>query len=78
METYDCAVQREPQLKFIYILTNTTKYNQIQSTSTSHANNIQKHHKPQKQTKIHLQALPCTNWFQIGAYLVPIGSYGVL
>ena len=42
METYDCAVQREPQLKFIYILTNTTKYNQIQSTSTSHANNIQK------------------------------------
>ena len=29
------------------------------------SNNIQKHHKPQKQTKIHLQALPCTNWFHL-------------
>ena len=29
------------------------------------SNNIQKHQKPQKQTNIHLQALPCTNWFHL-------------
>ena len=29
------------------------------------SNNIQKHYKPQKQTKIHLQDLPCTNWFHL-------------
>ena len=41
------------------------------------SNNIQKHHKPQKQTKIHLfHAQTGSIWFQIGSYLVPIGSYG--
>ena len=42
------------------------------------SNNIQKHQKPTKKRKIHVQALPCTNWFHLvpnwflrGSYLVP-------
>ena len=42
------------------------------------SNNIQKHQKPTKNEKIHVQALPCTNWFHLvpnwflhGSYLVP-------
>ena len=32
--------------------------------------------KPQKQTKIHLQALPCTNWFHLVPNWFLPGSYG--
>ena len=39
---------------------------------------IQKHQKPQKQTKIHLQALPCTSWFHLVPNWFLPGSYRFL
>ena len=54
------------QLKLTNTLQNSYQIQSQHQVLLGHgSNNIQKHHKPQKETKIHLQALPCTNWFHL-------------
>ena len=66
------------QLKLTNTYKTPTKYSHNIKFLGHGSNNIQKHHKPQKQTKIHLQALPCTNWFHlVPTWFLP-GSYRFL
>ena len=66
------------QLKLKITYQTPTKSSQNNMFLRHGSNNIQKHQKPKKKRKIHVQALPCTNWFHLvpnwflrGSYLVP-------
>ena len=67
------------ELKLTNTLQNSFQIQSQHQVPRTLSNNIQKHHKAQKQTKIHLQALPCTNWFHlVPNWFLPRGSYGSL